>query len=61
MESAAVSLPGDAAKIKPWLEGQEISATDLTLCNGDLHIQFWGWELVLCDDGGWFFNDTSGG
>jgi hypothetical protein len=24
-------------------------------------LQFWGWELILKDDGTWFWNDTSGG
>lgn len=27
----------------------------------DIHLQFWGWEIVLMADGRWFWSDTSGG
>lgn len=31
-----------------------------TWSTGNIHLQFHGWEIVLCTDGTYYLNDTTG-
>lgn len=35
--------------------------TSFTNTQNGTHLQFHGWEIVLCKDGHYYINDTSGG
>ena len=56
-------------KVRVLIE-HDLSAKDLkdknlptiyTKMDNKIVLQFWGWAIVLLENGEWFFEDTSGG
>jgi hypothetical protein len=42
-------------------EGLPMVAASVYKKKNSISLQFWGWAIVLNDDGTWFWEDTSGG
>ena len=51
-------------EITMWLHRDlkmDVKLPSVYLKKDRIHLQFWGWAIVLLKDGSWFFEDTSGG